>query len=139
MDENIIMIVYSEDKEKQYEFLVRTRMTSDILSVQDVIDMLNNLPVPEGRTLSNIPFGIVNEEGKPIILHGDSKKNHLLFMIHKALPVLLDFRNDTGIILSDRSKLYKRLKCLAEENKNLKKKLSTIENIITKHLECLNT
>ena len=45
-----------------------TGIAKNIVSVQDVIDILSALTPPKGRTLSNIPFGFINTKGKPVIL-----------------------------------------------------------------------
>ncbi|MGN0144142.1 MAG: hypothetical protein ACI398_04115 [Clostridium sp.] len=123
------MIKYSKDKSKQYEFLRKTGMTSDILSIQDVIDSLHNLNLPKGRTLSNVPFGIMSPKGKTHILYGDSKHNPLLTGIQEAFPVLLNFRENSGIILLNKDELYKKLESLTKENNILKNRLLKIKEL----------
>lgn len=124
------MIIHSENSEKQYEFLRENHITSDLLSVQDVIDMLQNLEPPKGRTLKDIPFGIINMDDKVTIFIGTSKENRLLYSIQKAMPILLNFKENIGIIVSDKDDLYKELKLLKKENSSLKDKLNSIKNKI---------
>ena len=54
-----------------------TGISKNMVSVQDVIDILSALTPPEGRTLSNIPFGFINTKGRPIILL-DENKNEII-------------------------------------------------------------
>ena len=74
-----------------------TGIAKNIVSVQDVIDILSALTPPKGRTLSNIPFGFINTKGKPVILFDENKKSILSFGITKAFPVFLDFKRKGAI------------------------------------------
>lgn len=107
-----------------------TGMSKNIVSVQDVIDILSALTPPEGRTLSNIPFGFINTKGKPIILSG--KAEILSFGITRAFPVFLDFKRKGAIIVPNTDNLIKEIESLEKENAELKNKLSKISKL------CLN-
>ena len=124
------MIIHSENSEKQYELLRENYTTSDLLSVQDVIDMLQNLELPKEKTLKDIPFGVINIDDIVTIFIGTSKENRLLYSVQKAMPILLNFKENIGIIISDKDDLYKELKLLKKENSSLKDKLNSIKNKI---------
>ena len=78
-------------------------MTKNMVSVQDVIDILSKLTPPEGRTLSNIPFGFINTKGRPVILFDENKESILSFGITRAFPVLLDFKRKHHIETSSKN------------------------------------
>ena len=110
-----------------------TGMTKNIVSVQDVIDILSALTPPKGRTLSNIPFGFINTKGKPVILFDENKESILSFGITKALPVFLDFKRKGAIVVHNTDDLIKEKEALEKEITELKNKLSEISKL------CLNT
>ena len=110
-----------------------TGMTKNMVSVQDVIDILSKLIPPEGRTLSNIPFGFINTKGRPVILFDENKESILSFGITRAFPVLLDFKRKGAVIVSNTDDLIKEKEALEKENMKLKNKLSEISEL------CLNT
>ena len=110
-----------------------TGMTKNMVSVQDVIDILSKLTPPEGRTLSNIPFGFINTKGRPVILFDENKESILSFGITRAFPVLLDFKRKGAVIVSNTDDLIKEKEALEKENMKLKNKLSEISKL------CLNT
>lgn len=125
------MIVSNKDNhEDELRFLRDHSLVKNVLSVQDVIDMLSSLKPPAERSLNNIPFGIIGKNGKAQILYGDSKENRLIVALNKALPILLNFKENTGIIISDKDALYKELDSLRKENSELKDKLSQIKSLI---------
>ena len=103
-----------------------------MVSVQDVIDILSALTPPEGRTLSNIPFGFINTKGRPIILLDENKNEILSFGITRAFPVLLDFKRKGAIVVPNTDSLIKEKESLEKENMELKNKLSKISKL------CLN-
>lgn len=109
-----------------------TGMSKNMVSVQDVIDILSALTPPEGRTLSNIPFGFINTKGKPTILLDENKKEILSFGITKAFPVFLNFKRKGAIVVPNTDNLIKEMESLEKENKELKNKLSKISKL------CLN-
>ena len=109
-----------------------TGITKNMVSVQDVIDTISALVPPEGRTLSNIPFGFINTKGRPIILFDENKKGILSFGITNAFPVFLDFKRKGAIIVSNTDDLIKEREVLEKENIELKNKLSKISKL------CLN-
>ena len=109
-----------------------TGMTKNMVSVQDVIDILSKLTPPEGRTLSNIPFGFINTKGRPVILFDENKESILSFGITRAFPVLLDFKRKGAVIVSNTDDLIKEKEALEKENMKLKNKLSEISKL------CLN-
>ena len=109
-----------------------TGMSKNMVSVQDVIDILSALTPPEGRTLSNIPFGFINTKGKPTILLDENKKEILSFGITKAFPVFLNFKRKGAIVVPNTDNLIKEIESLEKENKELKNKLSKISKL------CLN-
>ena len=109
-----------------------TGMSKNMVSVQDVIDVLSALTPPEGRTLSNIPFGFINTKGKPVILFDENKERILSFGITKAFPVFLDFERKGAIIVPCVDSLIEEKKALEKENMKLKNKLSEISKL------CLN-
>ena len=109
-----------------------TGMTKNMVSVQDVIDILSKLTPPEGRTLSNIPFGFINTKGKPVILFDENKESILSFGITKAFPVFLDFKRKGAVIVFNTDDLIKEKEALEKENMKLKNKLSEISKL------CLN-
>ena len=110
-----------------------TGMTKNMVSVQDVIDILSKLTPPEGRTLSNIPFGFINTKGRPVILFDENKESILSFGITKAFPVFLDFKRKGAVIVSNTDDLIKEKEVLEKEITELKNKLSEISKL------CLNT
>ena len=110
-----------------------TGMTKNMVFVQDVIDILSKLTPPEGRTLSNIPFGFINTKGKPVILFDENKESILSFGITKAFPVLLDFKRKGAIVVLNTDDLIKEKEALEKEITELKNKLSEISKL------CLNT
>ena len=110
-----------------------TGITKNIVSVQDVIDILSALTPPKGRTLSNIPFGFINTKGKPVILCDENKESILSFGITKAFPVFLDFKRKGAIVVPNTDNLIKEKEALEKENMELKNKLSEISKL------CLNT
>ena len=109
-----------------------TGIAKNIVSVQDVIDILSTLTPPKGRTLSNIPFGFINTKGKPVILFDENKESILSFGITRAFPVLLDFKRKGAVIVSNTDDLIKEKEALEKENMKLKNKLSEISKL------CLN-
>ena len=109
-----------------------TGITKNMVSVQDVIDTLSALIPPEGRTLSNIPFGFINTKGKPIILLDENKESILSFGITRAFPVFLDFKRKGAIVVLNTDNLIKEKEALEKENSELKSKLSKISEL------CLN-
>ena len=109
-----------------------TGMTKNMVSVQDVIDILSKLTPPEGRTLSNIPFGFINTKGRPVILFDENKESILSFGITRAFPVLLDFKRKGAIVVLNTDDLIKEKEALEKENMKLKNKLSEISKL------CLN-
>lgn len=109
-----------------------TGIAKNIVSVQDVIDILSALTPPKGRTLSNIPFGFINTKGKPVILFDENKKNILSFGITKAFPVFLDFKRKGAIVIPNTDDLIKEKEALEKEITELKNKLSEISEL------CLN-
>ena len=110
-----------------------TGMTKNMVSVQDVIDILSALTPPKGRTLSNIPFGFINTKGRPVILFDENKESILSFGITRAFPVLLDFKRKGAIVVLNTDDLIKEKEALEKENMKLKNKLSEISKL------CLNT
>lgn len=110
-----------------------TGMTKNMVSVQDVIDILSALTPPEGRTLSNIPFGFINTKGRPVILFDENKKSVLSFGITKAFPVFLDFKRKGAIVVPNTDDLIKEKEALEKEITEFKNKLSEISKL------CLNT
>ena len=110
-----------------------TGMTKNMVSVQDVIDILSKLTPPEGRTLSNIPFGFINTKGRPVILFDENKESILSFGITRAFPVLLDFKRKGAIVVLNTDDLIKEKEALEKEITELKNKLSEISKL------CLNT
>lgn len=109
-----------------------TGMSENMVSVQDVIDTLSALVPPEGRTLSNMPFGFINTKGKPVILFDESKEGILSLGITKAFPVFLDFKRKGAIVVPNLDSLIKEKEALEKENMKLKNKLSEISKL------CLN-
>ena len=109
-----------------------TGMTKNIVSVQDVIDILSALTPPKGRTLSNIPFGFINTKGRPMILFDENKESVLSFGITRAFPVLLDFKRKGAVVVPNTDDLIKEKEALEKENMKLKNKLSEISKL------CLN-
>ena len=110
-----------------------TGIAKNIVSVQDVIDILSALTPPKGRTLSNIPFGFINTKGKPVILFDENKESILSFGITKAFPVFLDFKRKGAIVVPNTDSLNQEKEALEKENMELKNKLSEISKL------CLNT
>ena len=110
-----------------------TGIAKNIVSVQDVIDILSALTPPKGRTLSNIPFGFINTKGKPVILFDENKESILSFGITKAFPVFLDFKRKGAIVVPNTDDLIKEKEALEKEITELKNKLSEISEL------CLNT
>ena len=110
-----------------------TGMSKNMVSVQDVIDVLSALTPPKGRTLSNIPFGFINTKGRPVILFDENKKSILSFGITRAFPVLLDFKRKGAIVVPNTDDLIKEKEALEKEITELKNKLSEISKL------CLNT
>lgn len=106
-----------------------TGITKNMVSVQDVIDILSALTPPEGRTLSNIPFGFINTKGRPVILFDEDKKSILSFGITRAFPVLLDFKRKGAVVVPNTDDLIKEKEALEKENMKLKNKLSEISEI----------
>ena len=106
-----------------------TGITKNMVSVQDVIDVLSALTPPEGRTLSNIPFGFINTKGRPVILFDEDKKSILSFGITRAFPVLLDFKRKGAVVVPNTDDLIKEKEALEKENMKLKNKLSEISEI----------
>ena len=106
-----------------------TGITKNMVSVQDVIDILSALTPPEGRTLSNIPFGFINTKGRPVILFDENKKSILSFGITRAFPVLLDFKRKGAVVVPNTDDLIKEKEALEKENMKLKNKLSEISEI----------
>lgn len=121
------MIKFGNDEQ-----FLGTGITKNMVSVQDVIDILSALTPPEGRTLSNIPFGFINTKGKLIVLFDENKEKILSFGISKALPVFLDFKRSGAIIVPNTDSLIKEKESLEKENMELKNKLSEISKL------CLN-
>ena len=117
------------DTEEQF---LGTGTSKNIVSVQDVIDILSELIPPEGRTLSNIPFGFINTKGRPTILFAENKKEILSFGITKAFPVFLDFKRKGAVVVNNTDDLIKEKEALEKENMELKNKLSKISEL------CLN-
>ena len=109
-----------------------TGITKNMVSVQDVIDILSALTPPEGRTLSNIPFGFINTKGRPVILFDENKKSILSFGITRAFAVLLDFKRKGAVVVPNTDDLIKEKETLEKENMKLKNKLSEISKL------CLN-
>lgn len=109
-----------------------TGIAKNIVSVQDVIDILSALIPPKGRTLSNIPFGFINTKGKPVILFDENKESILSFGITKAFPVFLDFKRKGAIVVPNTDDLIKEKEALEKEITELKNKLSEISEL------CLN-
>ena len=118
------------DNEEQF---LGTGMTKNMVSIQDVIDILSALTPPKGRTLSNIPFGFINTKGKPVILFDENKESILSFGITKAFPVFLDFKRKGAIVVPNTDDLIKEKEALEKEITKLKNKLSEISEL------CLNT
>ena len=106
-----------------------TGITKNMVSVQDVIDILSALTPPEGRTLSNIPFGFINTKGRPVILFDENKKSILSFGITRAFPVLLDFKRKGAVVVPNTDDLIKEKEALEKENMKLKNKLSEISKL----------
>ena len=109
-----------------------TGIAKNIVSVQDVIDILSALTPPKGRTLSNIPFGFINTKGRPMILFDENKESVLSFGITRAFPVLLDFKRKGAVVVPNTDDLIKEKEALEKENMELKNKLSEISKL------CLN-
>ena len=109
-----------------------TGITKNMVSVQDVIDILSALTPPKGRTLSNIPFGFINTKGRPVILFDENKESILSFGITRAFPVLLDFKRKGAVVVPNTDDLIKEKEALEKENMKLKNKLSEISKL------CLN-
>ena len=109
-----------------------TGITKNMVSVQDVIDILSALTPPKGRTLSDIPFGFINTKGRPVILFDKDKESILSFGITKAFPILLDFKRKGAIVVPNTDDLIKEKEALEKENMELKNKLSEISKL------CLN-
>lgn len=114
------------------EQFLGTGMAKNIVSIQDVIDILSALTPPKGRTLSNMPFGFINTKGKLIVLFDENKEKILSFGISKAFPVFLDFKRSGAIVVPNTDSLIKEKESLEKENMELKNKLSEISKL------CLN-
>lgn len=121
------MIIHSEDGGKQYEFLVKNHITSDLLSIQDVLDGIKNIKLPEGRTFSDTPFCIALSDGIPRILVGDSTKNVLLMSINRGLNILLNLRDSVYLVTSQEDEICKKLEKYKKENTTLKKKIANLK------------
>lgn len=121
------MIMHSEDGGKQYEFLVKNHITSDLLSIQDVLDGIKNIKLPEGRTFSDTPFCIALSDGIPRILVGDSTKNVLLMSINRGLNILLNLKDSVYLVTSQEDEICKKLEEYKKENTTLKKKITNLE------------
>lgn len=121
------MIIHSKDEEKQYEFLVKNHITSDLLSIQDVLDGIKNIKLPEGRTFSNTPFCIALSDGIPRILVGDSMNNVLLMSINSGLNILLNLRDNVYLVTSQEDEICKKMEEYKKENSTLKRKISILE------------
>lgn len=109
-----------------------TGISKNMVSIQDVIDILSALTPPKGRTLSNIPFGFINTKGKLIVLFDENKEKILSFGISKAFPVFLDFKRCGAIVVPNTDSLIKEKESLEKEITELKNKLSEISKL------CLN-
>lgn len=109
-----------------------TGIIKNMVSIQDVIDILSALTPPKGRTLSNIPFGFINTKGKLIVLFDENKEKILSFGVSKAFPVFLDFKRSGAIVVPNTDSLIKENESLEKENMELKNKLSEISKL------CLN-
>lgn len=114
------------------EKFLGTGMTKNMVSIQDVIDILSALTPPKGRTLSNIPFGFINTKGEPILLFDENREKILSFGISRAFPVFLDFKRSGAIVVPNTDSLIKEKESLEKENMELKNKLSKIYKL------CLN-
>ena len=114
------MIKYNGTDEERLEFLIKNGLTLDVLTVQDVIDCLSAFVPPKGRSLSDIPFGIMTAKGRPAVLFGDSKKNVLAVALTKAWPVLLNFKDNFGFVISSKDSLLKEIESIKKENTKLK-------------------
>ena len=130
------MITVNGEKPSR-EFFWKYNIAYNMLSIQDVVDALSSLKdeIPKERELSNIPFGLIGKDGRPHILFGDSKENHLVWALHKALPILIDFSEGTGIVVAKSSDLYKELEALEKENSELKDRLSKVKKLIENNKE----
>lgn len=121
------MIIHSKDEKKQYKFLVKNHITSDLLSIQDVLDGIKNIKLPEGRTFSDTPFCIALSDGIPRILVGDSTKNVLLMSINRGLNILLNLRDNVYLVTSQENEICKKLEEYKKENTILKRKITNLE------------
>lgn len=101
----------------------KSKCTKDMLSIQDVIDILLNLKLPEGRSLDNIPFGIATSKG----LRGFTDKEKL-FLTKVFTPVLL-LNVKESVIVTQESELYQKLEYLYEENEKLKSIIKDINKL----------
>lgn len=114
------------------EKFLGTGMTKNMVSIQDVIDILSTLTPPKGRTLSNIPFGLINTKGEPILLFDENKEKILSYGISRAFPVFLNLKRSGAIVVPNTDSLIKEKESLEKENMELKNKLSKISKL------CLN-
>lgn len=114
------MIKYNGNDEERLEFLRKNGLTLDVLTIQDVIDCLSSFTPPKGRSLSDIPFGLMTSNKKPVVLFGDSKNNVLLVTLTKAMPILLNYKDNSGFVISSKDALLKEIKSIKNENKRLK-------------------
>lgn len=126
------MIIHSKDEEKQYEFLVKNNITSDLLSIQDVLDGIKNIKLPEGRTFNDTPFCIALSDGIPRILVGDSMNNVLLMSINSGLNILLNLRDNVYLVTSQEDEICKKMEEYKKENSTLKRKIAMLEKELEK-------
>ena len=114
------MIKYNGTDEERLEFLIKNGLALNVLTIQDVIDCLSSFTPPNGRSLSDIPFGLMTSNKNPVVLFGDSKNNVLLVALTRAMPVLLNYKDNSGFVISSKDALLKEIKSIKNENKRLK-------------------
>ena len=114
------MIKYNGTDEERLEFLIKNGLALNVLTIQDVIDCLSSFTPPNERSLSDIPFELMTSNKNPVVLFGDSKNNVLLVALTRAMPVLLNYKDNSGFVISSKDALLKEIKSIKNENKRLK-------------------